>query len=134
LKIGMFVDSLIKGVELQDVFVLPRSAVRVGGEVILINDKNEIQRQKVVPVWTERDKVVVTATDGVLKAGDVLCLTPLAYPANGAKVLPTIDGVTPDVEAPEGGPGMLGGKGKGKGGGKKGTGRPDGSAAPKGKS
>ena len=49
----------------------------------------------------------------MLKEGEVVCLTPLAYPANGAKVLPTIDGVTPDVEMPGE---MFGGKGKGKGG------------------
>ncbi len=94
LKIGMFVDSLIKGVKLDDVFVLPRSAVRVGGEVILINEKNEIRRQKVEPVWSERDKVVILLDGGGLNAGDVLCLTPLAYPANGAKVIPTIDAVS----------------------------------------
>ena len=123
LKIGMFVDATVKGVELENVFVLPRGAVRVGGEVILIGPDNRIRRQTVEPIWSERDNVVVEATeDGGLKPGDVLCLTPLAYPANGALVLPTIDGVAPTVEFPEGrGPGMRGKSKKGKGNSKRGS-------------
>ncbi len=123
LKIGMFVDGLVKGELLENVFVLPREAVRVGGEVILINEANEIRRQKVEPLWSDTDKVVIPAEGAGLKAGEVICLTPLSYPANGAKVLPTIDGITPAVEQPPGGMMGKGGKGgKGKGG--KGKGAP----------
>ena len=117
LKIGMFVDGLVKGELLDDVFVLPREAVRVGGEVIVINEVNEIRRQKVEPIWSETDKVVIPAEGAGLKPGDVVCLTPLSYPANGAEVLPTIDGITPAVEQPVRGMMGKGGKGgKGKGG------------------
>ena len=61
---------------------------------------------------------MIPAEGGGLKAGEVVCLTPLAYPANGAKVLPTIDGVTPDVETRGEIFGGKGGKGKGGKGGK----------------
>lgn len=116
LKIGMFVDALVKGVELEDVFVLPRQAVRVGGEVIKIKEDHTILRQKVDPIWSEEDKVVLASEGGVLKPGEIVCLTPLAYPANGAKVVPTIDGVAPKIENPDSGFGARGGgKGKGKG-------------------
>jgi RND family efflux transporter MFP subunit len=118
LKIGMFVDALVKGQELQNVFVLPRKAVRVGGEVIVIDSENKIERRQVDPIWSEDEKVIIAAGEGGLNAGEVVCLTPLAYPANGAPVLPTIDGITPEVEQPPGGPGM--------GYGKKGTKRKDG--------
>ena len=92
----------------------PRAAVRAGGEVIVINSENKIRRQKVEPVWSDRDSVVIPGTDGGLAAGDIVCLTPLAFPANGASLLPTIDGVAPTVEIPAGGfPGKGGGKGKG---------------------
>ncbi|MDF2376730.1 MAG: efflux RND transporter periplasmic adaptor subunit [Verrucomicrobiales bacterium] len=121
LKIGMFVDALVKGKNLESVFVVPRKAVRVGGEVIVIGEDNRIRRQEVFPIWSEEDKVVIPESGGGLKSGDVICLTPLAYPANGALVLPTIDGVTPEIEIPAGGPGSMpfskGGKGK-EGGGK----------------
>ncbi len=130
LKIGMFVDGLVKGELLENVFVLPREAVRVGGEVILINEANEIRRQKVVPIWSETDKVVIPAEGAGLKSGEVICLTPLSYPANGAKVIPTIDGVTPAVEQPAGGMMGKGGKGgKGKGGKGKAAPTPDSASA-----
>ncbi len=127
LKIGMFVDALVKGRELEGVFVLPRKAVRVGGEVIVIDEDNRIRRQEVSPIWSEEDKVVIPQSGGGLNPGDVICLTPLAYPANGALVLPTIDGVTPEIEQPTGHPGSMpfskGEKGKEGGGkGKKGKG------------
>ena len=118
LKIGMFVDGLVKGMELQEVFVLPRQAVRIGGEVIVIDEENRIRRQRVDPIWSEDDRVVLSATDGALNPGDVVCITPLAYPANGAQVLPTIDGVLPEMEIPNrsfGGKGGKGKDGKGKG-------------------
>ncbi|MBP82950.1 MAG: hypothetical protein CMO61_03780 [Verrucomicrobiales bacterium] len=118
LKIGMFVDALVKGNDLENVFILPRQAVRIGGEVIVIQGDNTIRRQKVTPIFSEDKRIVIPAEGGGLKAGEVVCLTPLAYPANGAKVLPTIDGVTPDVEIRGEMFGGKGGKGKGGKGGK----------------
>ncbi len=100
LKIGMFVDARIKGITLDEVFVLPRSAVRVSGEVILIDDDNRIRRQRVRPIWKAEDHVVIDSRDDNLQAGDVLCITPLAFPVNGAPVIPTIDGVAPQLENP----------------------------------
>ena len=127
LKIGMFVDALVKGEELTDVFVLPREAVRVGGDVIVIEPDNRIRRQQVNPIWSEEEVVVIPADGGGLEVGEVVCLTPLAYPADGALVSPTIDGVTPEVEQPPGGPrGMSMGKGaKGEGKGQETSGRPE---------
>lgn len=120
LKIGMFVDAMVKGRTLEGVFVVPRQAVRVGGEVIVIGEDNRIRRQMVFPIWSEEDKVVIPAKGGGLAPGDVVCLTPLAYPADGALVLPTIDGVTPEVERHGAPPGAMpfskGGKGEKEGG------------------
>ncbi len=130
LKIGMFVDALVKGNEIHDVFILPRQAVRVGGEVIVIQEDNTIRRQQVTPIFSEEEQIVIPAEGGGLKEGEVVCLTPLAYPANGAKVLPTIDGVTHDVEMPRE---MFGGKGKGKGGKGKGGKGAEGAKGTKGK-
>jgi multidrug efflux pump subunit AcrA (membrane-fusion protein) len=129
LKIGMFVDAIVEGRKLRDVFVLPRSSVRVSGEVILIDSESKIQRRKVSPIWKGETEVVIAGEGGGIADGDVLCLTPLAYPANGTLVLPTIDGVPPKIESI---PGLnMSGKGKGKSKGASGKGekgkRPKGS-------
>ncbi|MCB1076376.1 MAG: efflux RND transporter periplasmic adaptor subunit [Verrucomicrobiae bacterium] len=122
LKIGLFTDALIRGKTLENVFVIPRSAARAGEEVIVISPDNKIERRPVKPIWSDRDNVIVSAEKGGLEPGEVLCLTPLAYPANGAPVLPTIDGIAPSIEAS--GP-------RGKGGPEKAKEKPSESAAPK---
>ena len=112
LKIGMFVDALVTGQKLKDVIVLPRSTVRVSGEVIIIDKKFEIERRKVEPIWKGEKEIIFPTEGGGISPGEVICLTPLAYPVNGAKVLPTIDGVAPPKEEPGK---KFKGKGKGKG-------------------
>lgn len=120
LKVGLYTDAIVQGKQLEDVFVLEREAVRAGGEVIVIEEDNTIRRQPVTIYWSDRDYVVIRPEENQLKPGDVVCTTPLAYPANGARVSPTIDGVSPTTEL-GGRPGrMPGGEGKGKGKGDKG--------------
>lgn len=112
LKIGLYADAVVEGKVLDDVFVLPRAAVRAGGEVIVIDSENKIVRQPVKTVWSDRENVVIPGKDGGLNEGDIICLTPLAFPANGAPVSPIIDGVGPTTEL--GGRPEKGGKPKGK--------------------
>ncbi|MCB1065766.1 MAG: efflux RND transporter periplasmic adaptor subunit, partial [Verrucomicrobiae bacterium] len=100
LKIGLFTDAFIQGRTLEDVFVLPRAAVRAGDEVIIIGDDNRIKRRAVNSLWSDAEHVVVPIKDAGLKPGETVCLTPLAFPADGALVLPTIDGVAPPLETP----------------------------------
>ena len=96
LKIGLFVHASIKGNVLDDVYVLPRRAVRAGNEVILIDKQNFIRRQFTKPIWSDENSVVIPADkNSGLETGQLVCLTPLAFPANGATVSPTIDGVPP---------------------------------------
>lgn len=96
LKIGLFVHASIKANKLDKVFVLPRKAVRAGNEVILIDKKNHIRRQKTKPLWSDEKSVIISANKkSGLESGQVICLTPLAFPADGATVSPTIDGIPP---------------------------------------
>jgi RND family efflux transporter MFP subunit len=122
LKVGMFVQAEIQGRTLEDVFVLPRASVRPNDEILVINDKNELQRQQLKFLWRDSDVVVVA--DG-LSEGSLLCLTALPFAANGGLVIPDIKGEGVrmlESQKPRGGPGGPGGKGKGKG--KKGGGPP----------
>jgi multidrug efflux pump subunit AcrA (membrane-fusion protein) len=97
LKMGTFVQAEITGDTLEDVYVIPRQAVRAGYEIILIErPQNTLRRLSVEPLATHDEHIVVSATTGkVPPPGAVLCLTPIPFPADGARVLPTIDGVPP---------------------------------------
>lgn len=93
LKIGQFVEAELAGEVLTDVFVIPRSAVRAGNEIILISPDNRLRRMTVEPLAADEKHIIVSAKSPKSpKADDVLCLTPIPFPADGARVLPTIDG------------------------------------------
>jgi membrane fusion protein, multidrug efflux system len=108
LTIGAFVEAEIFGDALKDVFVIPRQAVRAGNEIILIDQpKNTLRRVTVEPlVSTEKHIVISAMVEKAPKEGAVLCLTPIPFPADGARVLPTIDGKSPAPPSgkPEGKP------------------------------
>jgi hypothetical protein len=94
LTIGAFVEAEIAGDPLPGVYVIPRNAVRAGNEIILIDrPQNTLRRVTVEPlVSTEKHIVISAKAANAPKEGDVLCLTPIPFPADGARVLPTIDG------------------------------------------
>jgi multidrug efflux system membrane fusion protein len=104
LKIGQFIEAEIEGDALEDVFVIPRSVARAGNEIILITRQNTLKRLFVEPiVGTEKHLVVSAGTPKGLKEGDVLCLTPIPFPADGARVTPVIDGRAPEPKVAEDG-------------------------------
>ena len=95
LKVNQFVQAEILGHRLEQVFVIPRSAVRDNKELLLIDSENKIRRRSITALWKDTNNVVVKDN---LKPGEVLCLTPMTFAADGASVSPTIDGVAPKVE------------------------------------
>jgi RND family efflux transporter MFP subunit len=92
LRIGQFVRARIQGRTLEDVVVLPREALREGGEVLIVDAESRLQRRPVSIAW--RDGEVAVITEG-LDDGDVVTLTSLSIAASGSEVLATIDGVRP---------------------------------------
>ena len=112
LKVGMFVKAEIEGKTMKDVFVVPRSALREGRDLLLIDKENRLSRRTVDILWSDRQNIVVGDS---LKNGDLLCLTPLPFAADGAGVKPHIQGEA--VAEPEGVPrnGKIVGQRKGKG-------------------
>jgi RND family efflux transporter MFP subunit len=106
LKIGQFLEAEIEGELLTDVFIIPRRAVRAGNEIILITGGNKLSRRTVEPLISDGDQIVISAHSPQSPAeGDVLCLTPIPFAAEGATVLPTIDGALENYggSRPEGG-------------------------------
>ena len=119
LRVGNYLAAEIYGSLLDNVFVIPRSAVRDGKEVLIIDGENALRRRPISILWKTKDHVVVTDN---LRDGEILCTTPMSFAADGATVVPTIDGVAPVVgPSPGGGGGGMppGGPGKGKSSGRK---------------
>jgi hypothetical protein len=108
LKVGQFVRATIFGEVLSGVFVAPRSALRDDREVLIVDPDNRIHRRQVEVIW--RDETSVVIREG-LQAGEVLCTTPLIFAADGARVVPAIDGQAPAKGPPgqPGGPGAMAG-------------------------
>lgn len=104
LTIGAFVEAEISGEPLRDVYIIPRNAVRAGNEIILIDrPQNTLRRLTVDPLVSNEKHIVVSANAAKApKPGDVLCITPIPFPADGARVLPSIDGQMDAGTAKEG--------------------------------
>lgn len=84
LRVGQPVRAAVDGVILEDVFVLPRSALRGIDRIFLIDrDPTRIRRATIDPVWSTADTVVVG--EG-LKDGDWLATSRMPLVPNGAPV------------------------------------------------
>ena len=83
LKIGQFVEAEIPGQILEDVFILPREAVRADDEVLVITRDERIERRRLEVVWGDKQQVVVRSG---LSAGERVSLTALPYAADGAQI------------------------------------------------
>lgn len=77
---GIFVGVELGGLRLEEVFVLPRRALREGNTVWLLNEE---QRLTIRPVKVVREEREIVLVDGGLAAGDRVVLTDLAGAAQG---------------------------------------------------
>lgn len=84
LRLGQPVRASIEGRTLEDVFVIPRQALRGLNTIYLVDQENpSILRTRISPIWSTADVVVVR--DG-LTSGQWLSTTRLAYAPDGAPV------------------------------------------------
>jgi len=80
--VGLFVEAVVPGRQLEDVVILPRSAVRGSKEVWVVQD-GELARREITILRTTSDSLVVRND---FKPGDQVVLTRLAAPMTGMKV------------------------------------------------
>jgi RND family efflux transporter MFP subunit len=83
LAAGMFVEAEIFGTKAENVVVLPRSALRAGNRVLVIDGENTLRFRDIDVARIKRDRVVVR---GGLEPGERVCLTPLTAVTDGMKV------------------------------------------------
>ena len=94
MRVGQFFEAKIEGNMLSNVFALPRRAVTQDNQIAVV-DEGQLLKIPVVPVWTDRDNVIIRAlgslemddTDArTLTSTDQLILTPTANLASGTRV------------------------------------------------
>jgi RND family efflux transporter MFP subunit len=83
LPMGLFVEAEIAGRLAEDVIVLPRSAVRDGGRVLVVDDESRLRFRTIDILRTHKDEVVVE--DG-LESGELVCVSPLESVVDGMAV------------------------------------------------
>jgi RND family efflux transporter MFP subunit len=97
LIIGEYVRVEIEGKELQDVFSIPRTALRNDREIWVVTGDGKLAIRPVEIIW--RDKTHVLVRDG-LQNGDLLIVSNLAVPVDGmaVRVDQKVDGDTKAVQ------------------------------------
>ena len=83
LAVGLFVDAEIHGQTLPDVVVLPRSSLRGGNQVLVIDENNQL-RLRAVDVLRIDDDLVFVA--GGLLQGERVCVSTLQSTTDGMLV------------------------------------------------
>lgn len=83
LRVGQYLSARIAGQILQNVFVIPRAALREEREVLIVNDDNKIERRAVTVAWSDEEFAAIT--DG-LSDDEALVITPLSTVSDGTPV------------------------------------------------
>ena len=83
LLVGEYVKVEIQGRRLENVFRIPRTALRDNGKVWIVDDKGKLIIRNVDVLW--RDIQTVLLKDGV-QAGERIIVSGLAAPVNGMSV------------------------------------------------
>lgn len=85
LPIGLFVEALIDGINLKNIFSIPVNAISENNEVYIVNNDNELESRQLSILKKYSDFVIVK--DG-LKAGERIVTSKLSTASNGIKVNP----------------------------------------------
>lgn len=100
LRVGQYLSAEIEARRLDNVFVLPRAAVREGGEIVLLDDNGAIQSKKVAVAWTDEEFAAIPIAEADLPAEPVVVTTVLGTVIDGTEVTAAIDGVQPERTRP----------------------------------
>ncbi len=83
LSVGLFVSAEIMGHRVPAAVVLPRAALREGGQVFVIDADDRLRARSVDVLRTAGDEVIVRAG---LAAGERVCISPLQSAIDGMRV------------------------------------------------
>ncbi|MCU0614122.1 MAG: efflux RND transporter periplasmic adaptor subunit [Desulfobacterales bacterium] len=80
LLIGDYVHVRIEGDILENVFQIPRTALRDNAFIWIMNENSNLEIKEIQPIWREVDTVLI---DGGIKPGERLVITDLSAPVEG---------------------------------------------------
>lgn len=83
LPVGIFVDASIEGRRVEGVYELPRSALRRGDEVLLVDDNDQLRTRRVQVLRSGRGQAWI---DGGLESGDRVVTSTLGVATDGMRV------------------------------------------------
>lgn len=95
LKVGQFVEARIRGRTLDEVFVIPRAALRAGTRVHTLDDDDRIRSRSVDVLYSDAQHAVIAAG---LEAGDRLVTTAVGAGMEGVQVAPADAGAPADAD------------------------------------
>ena len=90
LAVGLFVRAEIEGPTAHDVIVVPRSAMRNGDRVLVVDVEDRLQRRPVEILRIDREEVVIRTA---LREGDRVVVSPIQVVVDGMQVQPILDEV-----------------------------------------
>jgi multidrug efflux pump subunit AcrA (membrane-fusion protein) len=87
--VGLFVNAEIEGLTAEDVVVLPRSALRDGNRVLVVDADDRLHYRTIEPLRLYQDEVFVR---GGLAPGERVCISPIQTVVEGMPVKPLVTG------------------------------------------
>ena len=85
LPVGLFVQAEIRGQTARGVIELPRTALRDGDRVLVVDAEDRLRFRAVTLLRADRDTVLVSSG---IEAGERVCISPLQLVVDGMRVAP----------------------------------------------
>ncbi|MEA3360314.1 MAG: efflux RND transporter periplasmic adaptor subunit [Thermodesulfobacteriota bacterium] len=98
LMLGVYVSVEIKGRKLKEAACIPRSALRDGSKVWVMQKDNSLDIRGIDIVWSEHNSVYIKNS---LKNGEKIITSDLAAPVHGMQLRSVSNGKTPDLSQPD---------------------------------
>ena len=96
LEPGRFVEARLTGETLHEVFVLPRSAVKEGTRILVVDGENKLHQRQVELLHADRENAVIK--EG-LAPGELVCLSPVVFDGKPIEVQVRVLGEEPPKDS-----------------------------------
>jgi len=86
LQIGLFVSAIIKGRDINDIFRLPRAALRNQNQVLIVDEQSRLRFREVEVLRFENDNIIISSG---LNEGEKVNVSPIQSVTDGMRVTPS---------------------------------------------